>query len=198
MRIFDEDPDIKEEYVQAAKKLNDRGMGKFVQSVEKLKEKENLMEVVVTKQGGESVKEVFRKKACLSAKKKEEYVDVNEDEIESILMEEEDIDDYENNFREKGEDEELNVNGVESFKIYQTSIDGCNCACKYRSGCPCRHILFLRKSKNICLFDSSLFSLHFSKERNLDLEKKCEDLNFDNDETNEVEKNHKFKHNQNI
>ena len=114
MRIFDEDPDIKEEYVQAAKKLNDRGMGKFVQSVEKLKEKENLMEVVVTKEGGESIKEVFRKKACLSAKKKEEYVDVNEDEIESILMEEEDIDEYENNFREKGEDEELNVNGVEN------------------------------------------------------------------------------------
>ena len=185
MRIFDEDPDIKEEYVQAAKKLNDRGMGKFVQSVEKMKDKESLMEVVVTEEGGESIKEVFRKKVRVTEEKKvkEEYDGKNEDENGNILMEETDSAE-----KEKGEDEEFDDDGVDSFKIYQTSIGGCNCASKFRSGCPCRHILFLRKTKNINLFDSSLFSLHFSKERNLDLEKEHEDLKFDDDQSIEVDK----------
>ena len=161
----------------ASEKLNDRGMLKFKESVQKMRNKEGLLSVHVMEDGEERVQEVFRGKPKVgdgNDEKKDEMIeeDYESDLADEILFIEDDIDgeeaEMDRNFNLKKGDEK------ESLKIYETSIDRCNCAWHYRSRAPCRHILFLRKRNDLCLFDSSLFSFHFSKDRNLDLELKEE------------------------
>ena len=70
----------------------------------------------------------------------------------------------------KHEDEECTGDEDKmSSKVYKTSIDSCNCSFTIRTGCPCRHILFFRRTKGLEMFDTSLFTETFKRSRNLDL-----------------------------
>ena len=124
IRITHQDPKIKQEYMNAAVELNDRGMRKFKESVDMLFKKEEMMEVV--EEGGQKgVKENFTKK---------------------------------------------NSSHICNSKTYRTTESQCNCSWSYRSGCPCRHVLFIRRSLGLLLFDSDLFCARFLKQRCYDLD----------------------------
>ena len=78
-------------------------------------------------------------------------------------------------------------NGVHnkiSFKTYKTTEYQCNCSWSHRSGAPCRHVLFMRRALGLPLFDSSLFSARFCKQRCYDLENNLEDESVVSNELN--------------
>lgn len=76
------------------------------------------------------------------------------------------------NLHNKSENFEGNIC---SFKIYRTTESRCNCSWSYRSGSPCRHVLFFRRSLGLSVFDSCLFSARFLKQRCYDLDVNLED-----------------------
>ena len=87
----------------------------------------------------------------------------------------------------KHEDEECTRDqNNTSSKVYKTSITSCNCSFSIRTGCPCRHILFFRKSKGLDLFDASLFTETFKRSRNMDLVGTDDDEEEDQMEDNEI------------
>ena len=141
-RFYHSDPKVRQEYLDAAVEMNDRGMLKFKTSVESMISRWDCMEV---QEGGFDVKEKFQ-----NLPKREKFV--NNDE----------------NNNETSDDEEESADKLE-FKIYKTNINQCNCAWSCRTGAPCRHILLCRKSLNLPMFDKSLFNQCFLKERNQDL-----------------------------
>ena len=70
------------------------------------------------------------------------------------------------------------------FKTYKTSEYQCNCSWSYRSGAPCRHVLFMRRAVGLPLFDSGLFSARFLKQRCYDLDNNLEDESVVSNELN--------------
>ena len=147
MRMHDKDPQVKHELAVAALQINDRGIKKFKSSLDLLRERDLLMEVVVDDAGEESVKENFQKK--------------------NINRQSNDKSSSENPKDESGGDPQ---NGMKNYsKVYKTDVNSCNCSWAMRAECPCRHILFLRRTKNLSLFDVTLFDDRFKKDRNSDL-----------------------------
>ena len=86
MRIFDSDIDVKEEYLEAAMELNDRGMLKFKASVDLMRARETYMEVN-TKEGEVGVREKFAKNS--GKVKKQESDTMNNNRIEDLSCDEE-------------------------------------------------------------------------------------------------------------
>jgi hypothetical protein len=150
MRMFDEDPDVKEEYAVAANEINDRGLRKFKKSVDLMRKRFKLMEVCDSNEG-EVVKEIFKEATEVQeVKSNQEQIgeEVNEDGFDDWI-----------------DEADLNDN----FKIYKTTTQSCNCTWIIRAGSPCRHVLLVRKVKGLRLFDVSLFNERFLKQRNEDL-----------------------------
>ena len=54
-------------------------------------------------------------------------------------------------------------------RTYACSTTTCECSFFIQNGCPCRHILLLRKKVNVNLFDSELFKPMFYKLRDCDM-----------------------------
>ena len=54
-------------------------------------------------------------------------------------------------------------------KIYKTDDKSCNCSWHIKVGAPCRHILLVRESRDLSLFDPCLFHAKYLKERAFDL-----------------------------
>ena len=54
-------------------------------------------------------------------------------------------------------------------KIYKTDVKSCNCSWHIKVGAPCRHILLVRESRDLSLFDPCLFHAKYLKERAFDL-----------------------------
>ena len=164
MRIAHEDPKIVEEYKIAAKELNDRGMVKFKTSVDLLLKRERLMEVVEGEGEGEtSVREKFVKKPGAT---------IGDDCTSSVHSQgaKDDIASGDDGFVKKVDEEDNEIYPEEiDLKTYQAGDKHCNCSWSVRSGAPCRHVLLIRRSKNLPLFHPSLFNKRFWKERNLDL-----------------------------
>ena len=161
MRLYDKDPDIREEYSRASAMLNDKGMLRFKESIDMMRKKEECLEVCETEHGG--VQERFKKKPDLNINKTAEI-----DKDESTEIEDMDLDlDEEIEFIDSVEAEDRNDN----VKVYRTDVKSCNCKWRARMQAPCRHILFLRKRKHMILFDMSLFSTFYSKDRNNDLDR---------------------------
>ena len=145
MRIYDEDPEVRDMYARASLKLNDKGVLKFKESFEKLLQKANSLEVVQT-----GVKERF-KKPVGEHQVNDDLGDDSEDLVEEL--------------------EFIENMDSQTSKIYATTIDKCNCKWSIRNLAPCRHILFLRMNTNEDPFHEDLFNSMYSKKRNLDLER---------------------------
>ena len=60
-------------------------------------------------------------------------------------------------------------------KVYQTCDVSCDCTYWQNWRCPCRHLLFLRKKRNLPLFDKALFPSFYSNQRLNDLSVVIED-----------------------
>ena len=54
-------------------------------------------------------------------------------------------------------------------KMYKTDDKSCNCSWHIKVGAPCRHILLVRESRDLSLFDPCLFHAKYLKERAFDL-----------------------------
>ena len=150
MRIAHSDPAVVEEYTDASKELNDRGMMMFKKSVDLLLKYEDTMEIVEGE--GAGVKEKFKKK-----KNKEGGT------IEKEL--------------------EYDV------KNYKADEKRCNCSWSVRCGAPCRHILLVRRTRGLPMFQLGLFSSKFFKERCHDMEQDSviqTDVMYDNLDVEEI------------
>ena len=180
MRLPHSDPMVKAEYALAAEKLNDRGMIKFKESMEAMLSREGRLDIFMSEDGEEGVKELFKK---ISKVVEEEFVN----EAVEEMFDEVDFDDneeFDDDF-EEGDHTYVKTNRNQSSKVYQTNASKCTCSWSFRAGAPCRHVLFLRKNKGMNMFDITLFNQHFSKERNLDLDRKMEDINLVEDKNEE-------------
>ena len=155
MCLFDRDPSVKEEYANAAVKLNDRGMKKFKESVDMMRKRAAMMKVCNDEDGRDCIKEIFNNKECT------DRMDIVEEDVLHL----EDDDEDTGVTKDEYDDDEKKLN----VKFYKTDVQSCNCSWSVRAGSPCRHVLFLRKSKDLDLFDPSLFNNRFMKERNQDL-----------------------------
>lgn len=76
--------------------------------------------------------------------------------------------------------------GRNHIKTYKTNENGCNCSWSYRSGAPCRHILFFRRAHGLPLFDINLFSARFHKMRCYDLDNECKETVREDDMNNNI------------
>ena len=164
MRIAHKDPKIVEEYKHAAKELNDRGMVKFKTSVDLLLKRERLMEV---EQGEGEVETVVRENFV-----KKPVATEGDDCPSSVHSQgaKADIASGDDEFVKKVDKEDNEISPEEfDSKTYQAGDKHCNCSWSVRSGAPCRHVLLIRRTKNLPLFHRSLFNPRFWKERNLDL-----------------------------
>ena len=158
LRMYDADPEVKEEFLNAGKVINDRGVQKFKESVNMMRRRAPFMEIVTSDSGIECVKEIFKK----APKKKKGHDSVQEERDPAEASEDDDFD-------EPVEEDDKNVSEEEASKIYNCDFKLCTCSWSVRSGTPCRHILLLRKSKGMLMFDVECFDQRFLKTRNQDL-----------------------------
>ena len=156
MRMYDKDPDIKQEYARAALEINDRGLKKFKESVELMKTRESNMEIFTNDEGEEFVKETFKESGKTAGD--------NKDKLE-------------------GAHDATAAKKKEIHKLYKAGLHSCNCSWSLRAGSPCRHILLFRRSKGFSLFDLTLFNKRFAKLRNKDLNEQEKKLDSDDEET---------------
>ena len=61
MRMYDSDPQVREELLRAGQCLNDRGVRKFKESVDLMRRNEKAMEIVQDEHGEDAIREVFKK-----------------------------------------------------------------------------------------------------------------------------------------
>lgn len=165
MRIHDKDEDVKRELASAAWELNDRGLLKFKHSMELLRSREGKMEIEVeASEMDNGVKEWFkRRKVLVEGKKVKDDSDEDEDQSQK------------------------NLDRDVVYQIYNSDDNKCNCTWAYRSGVPCRHILYCRRSMNLPLFQKSLFHERFWKNRNQDLDRKDEEVGVDENNNSDNE-----------
>ena len=158
LRMYDADPEVKEEFLNAGKVINDRGVQKFKESVNMMRSRAPFMEIVIIESGKECVKEIFKK----PSKQKNGHDAVQEDGDPADVSDENDAD-------ELVDVDDKKVSEEEAFKIYKCDLKMCTCSWSVRSGTPCRHVLLFRKSKGLLLFDVECFDQRFMKIRNQDL-----------------------------
>ena len=125
MRIWDADPDIRKLYEEAAEVLNDTGCLKFKASVEMLREREMFLSL----EAGGGVMERRKNQQKGESKPRENVEVVNDDRCET-----DNCDDNQG-------------------RLYSTTTTNCNCLFFVKHSCPCRHVLYLRKSCGLPLFD---------------------------------------------
>ena len=74
-------------------------------------------------------------------------------------------------------------------KVYSSSENTCNCTRWMQDRCPCRHILFFRKTANLPLLDVSTFAEFYLKETENALDKEDFETNSDTEDVDQNNKN---------
>ena len=160
VRISCSDAELSSEYSNAAKELNERGMKKFKESVDLLVKREESMKMFKS-ESPFIVRETF---AC--SREASEHFNTSRHDAKSDSM----------------------MKNNENFKDYTIYDFRCTCSWSIRNCAPCRHVLFVRRSQSLPLFECTLFNARFWRIRNSDLLVKTEDsgikASFDSDNVN--------------